>query len=154
MLRHILAGAAAGAAGTTALNAATYADMAWRGRATSDTPERTVDQLAEAAGTSIPGEGDTRENRRSGLGALSGIVTGVMVGVGYGLLRATGARPPLVVGALLTGLGAMATSDGSMAALGVTDPREWKAPDWATDALPHLAYGLVTAATFEAAASR
>jgi hypothetical protein len=39
----ILAGAAAGAAGTAALNAVTYVDMTVRGRPASDTPERTVE---------------------------------------------------------------------------------------------------------------
>ncbi|MGI8900330.1 MAG: hypothetical protein ACR2HA_05280 [Nocardioides sp.] len=36
--RSVLAGVAAGAAGTTALNAVTYLDMAIRGRGTSSTP--------------------------------------------------------------------------------------------------------------------
>ncbi len=34
-----------------------------------------------------------------------------------------------------------------MAALGISDPRTWSAQDWAADVVPHLAYGLVTAAT-------
>ena len=38
----MLRGAAAGAAGTTALNVVTYLDMAVRGRPASSTPERTV----------------------------------------------------------------------------------------------------------------
>ena len=37
----LLRGAAAGAAGSTALNAVTYLDMVVRGRGTSSTPERT-----------------------------------------------------------------------------------------------------------------
>ena len=47
-------------------------------------------------------------------------------------------------GSVLTGLAAMAASDGSAAALGVTDPREWTWQDWVADAAPHLAYGVVT----------
>lgn len=35
---------------------------------------------------------------------------------------------------------------GPMAAAGVTDVREWKADSWISDLVPHLAYGLVTAA--------
>ena len=41
-----LRGAAAGAAGSTALNAVTYLDMAGRGRGSSSTPEQTVQALA------------------------------------------------------------------------------------------------------------
>jgi len=37
-----------------------------------------------------------------------------------------------------------------MAALGVSDPRSWGATDWASDVVPHLAYGLVTAWTADA----
>lgn len=39
MTRRFLHGLAAGAAGTTALNAVTYLDMALRGRPASTTPE-------------------------------------------------------------------------------------------------------------------
>lgn len=49
-LRGLMAGAAAGAAGTTALNAVTYLDMAWRARPASQTPEQAVEKLAERAG--------------------------------------------------------------------------------------------------------
>ena len=42
-MNPILRGAAAGAAGTTALNVVTYLDMAIRGRPASDTPERSVE---------------------------------------------------------------------------------------------------------------
>ena len=44
-LGWVLRGAAAGAAGTTALNAVTYLDMTVRGRGTSSTPEQTVEAL-------------------------------------------------------------------------------------------------------------
>jgi len=43
----------------------------------------------------------------------------------------------------------MAATDGSMTALGVTDPRSWAAKDWMADAIPHLAYGAVTAAVLD-----
>jgi hypothetical protein len=150
MFRHLLAGAAAGAAGTTALNAATYADMAWRGRPSSSTPEQSIDAIAERLGRPVPGTGETRDNRRSGLGALSGIMTGVGVGALVGLLRTAGLRLPVGAGAVLVGAAAMATTDASMARLGVTDPRTWSASDWLSDALPHLAYGAVTCATLNA----
>src|SRR3954447_14633638 len=97
-LGWVLRGAAAGAAGTTALNAVTYLDMAVRGRGSSSTPEQTVETLAEKAHVPIPGEGATRENRLQGLGPLTGLVAGVGVGVLAGLARAAGFRSPPLVG--------------------------------------------------------
>jgi hypothetical protein len=146
----LLAGAAAGAAGTAALNAATYLDMAVRGRGTSDTPQQTVEAVEERLPVSVPGEGDTRSNRVSGLGSLSGIVTGVGIGAIFGVLRRAGVRPPTAIGGAVVGLAAMASTDLSMAALKVSDPRTWSATDWISDLLPHLVYGLVTYATLEA----
>lgn len=74
--RGILAGAAAGAAGTTALNLITYLDMTMRGRGASSSPETTVEKLSDAVQVQVPGEGDTRNNRVSALGALTGIASG------------------------------------------------------------------------------
>ncbi len=143
----ILSGAAAGAAGTTALNAATYVDMVLRGRPSSDTPQRSVEALAQRAHLSIPGDDGSRANRVSGLGALSGIATGVAVGALAGVLRRAGLRPGGVTGTVLIGLAAMAATDTSMARLKVTDPRTWTATDWLSDLVPHLVYGAVTTAT-------
>jgi hypothetical protein len=151
MRRAILAGAAAGAAGTTALNAATYLDMSARGRPASSVPEDTVETLAERAGHPVPGDEETKPNRLSGLGALSGIATGVGIGAAIGLLRAAGLpKLPAPLAAVLVGTAAMAATDSSMAALHLSDPREWSASDWLSDGLPHLAYGVVTWATLEA----
>jgi hypothetical protein len=136
IFRGLITGAAAGAAGTTALNAATYLDMAGRGRASSRAPDDTVQKLANKTGVSIPGDGETRENRISGLGALTGTVSGVGVGAGLGLLRAFGWRPPVLSAGVLAGLGAMALTDGTMATLGVSDPRKWGATDWARTSSP------------------
>ncbi|MCM4082042.1 hypothetical protein [Paractinoplanes hotanensis] len=144
MRTGILAGAAAGAAGTAALNAVTYLDMAVRGRAGSRTPEQTVEALEEHLPVSVPGEGETREHRLTGLASLSGIVTGVGLGVTFGLLRRAGVRPPAPLGAALIGVTAMASTNLSMAALEVSDPRTWSATDWLADAVPHLLYGVVT----------
>jgi hypothetical protein len=141
----ILTGAAAGAAGTTALNAATYIDMAVRARPASGTPQQTVEKLAEKADLQV-----TDDNRLAGLGNLSGIATGVGVGAAFGLLRRLGLRPPMPVGALLVGLTAMAATDGSMAALKISDPRTWSRTDWLSDLVPHLVYGTVTYATLQA----
>jgi hypothetical protein len=146
----ILAGAAAGAAGTTALNAVTYLDMAVRGRPASSTPERTVERVEEHLPVGIPGRGDTRDNRIAGLASLSGIATGVGVGALFGVARGLGLRPRVPLGAALVGATAMAATGLSMARLKVSDPRRWSMADWLSDALPHLAYGLVTYGTLEA----
>jgi hypothetical protein len=153
MMRSILLGAAAGAAGTTALNAVMYLDMAVRGRPASQAPEAAVKRLADATDVSVPGRDDKRDNRVAGLGPLLGVATGVGVGVAYGAARALGWRPPLPVAVAATSAAAMAGSDGPLAALGVTDPRDWRPADWLSDLLPHLAYGTVTA-TVQAAADR
>jgi hypothetical protein len=125
----VAAGAAAGAAGTTALNAVTYADMAWRGRPSSSTPGEAVERLAKRMKIAVPGDDEQRGNRVSGLGALSGLLTGVAVGAAYGAVRALGWRPPVLVGAMVTTGAAMAGANGSLMALGVTDPRRWSGPD-------------------------
>jgi hypothetical protein len=51
--------------------------------------------------------------------------------------------------ALVTG-GVLVASNGPMTVLGVTDPRTWSAVDWASDLVPHLAYGLVVKTTMDA----
>lgn len=147
----MLLGAAAGAAGTTALNAVTYLDMAVRGRAASSTPEKSVEKLSDLAGVQIPGEGETREHRVQGLGPLLGLSTGVLAGAAYGVLsRVPGLRA--LPGGVVAGALAMAGSDAPMTALGLTDPRSWSPTAWASDVVPHLAYGFTTAATFGALA--
>ena len=151
MFRRLMLGAAAGAAGTTALNAVTYLDMAWRARPSSSTPQQLVEAGAQAVGVDIPGEGEERENRLSGLGPLTGIATGVGVGLAYGLLDTLRLRPSRTVGMLLAGGAAMAGSVLPLAAAGVSDPRSWDASSWASDIVPHLAYGAVVAWTMEAA---
>src|SRR5688572_7821088 len=103
----MLRGASAGAAGTTALNAVTYLDMAVRGRGASSTPEDTVEKLAATAHVPIPGQGETRQNRLRGLGPLMGLFAGIGVGVGAGLARSSGHRSATPVGFALTTLGAL-----------------------------------------------
>jgi hypothetical protein len=149
-VNRILRGAAAGAAGTTALNMVTYLDMALRGRAASQTPERTVEKIADLLGLGIPGTGATRDNRLSGWGALSGLAAGVAVGMAYGACHAVLGRPGPLGGPLLATGGALLVGNGPMTALGLTDPRSWTPADWASDLAPHLAYGWVTAATYAA----
>ena len=148
-LRSVFGGLAAGAAGTTALNAVTYLDMAVRARPSSSTPQDTVDTLAHKADVTIPGDEQDRENRLQGLGPLSGIVTGVGVGAALGIARGLGWRPPVAVSTLVATAVVLVGANGPMAALGITDPRKWNLNAWVSDVVPHVAYGLVTAATLE-----
>jgi hypothetical protein len=150
MMRNVLAGVAAGAAGTTALNAVTYLDMATRARPASTTPDATVRKAQELTGVSLGDSDEDADNRRSALGALLGIVSGLTTGAVYGLLRPRLRRVPLAVLGVSAGLAANVGTTGPMAALGVTDPRTWPAGSWASDLIPHLAYGLATATAYEA----
>jgi hypothetical protein len=142
---NLCRGLIAGAAGTTALNAVTYLDMALRGRGGSDTPQRSVETLTHRIGTEVPGDGAQREHRLEGLGALTGTGTGVGVGLLAGLGQPILNRMPLAIAAVLAGTAAMAVGNIPMLRLGVSDPSTWSATDWLSDALPHLAYGLVSA---------
>ena len=151
LLRGLLVGAAAGAAGTTALNAVSSLDMVLRGRPASSTPERSVEKLAGALGVTIPGDEEQRSHRVAALGPMLGIVTGVSVGALVGVARAAGIRTGGVVGTLLTTGVVLVASNAPMTVLGVTDPRTWSVTDWVSDVLPHLAYGIVTHAAAVAA---
>jgi hypothetical protein len=147
MRDRIAAGLLAGAAGTTALNAVTYADMALRGRAASEVPARLVDRVAGAVGLKL-GDDETAAHRRQGLAALSGFAIGLGVGAAYGL--AGGARGPAGIAAGAVGLAVAASlaSEAPATVLGLTDPRTWPADAWVSDLVPHLAYGVVTAVTY------
>lgn len=150
MFRALLRGAAAGAAGTTALNAVTYLDMAVRARPASSTPQQSVEVMAQKLGHPVPGEGERHENRLAGLGPLNGIAVGVGIGAVAGLLRPVLARLPLPVGATVIGAAALAAANIPMKQLGVSDPATWSAADWISDVVPHAAFGLVTHATLRA----
>jgi hypothetical protein len=148
MTGDTLRGALAGAAGTTALNAAGYLDMAWRGRPASDGPQDLAEQAAQRAGVPIRGDKDKRRNRLQGLGGLSGIGVGVAVGAAAGLIRGSLARRgrslPPATELTLIGAVAMTLSDVPLRLLGVSDPASWTVADWVSDAIPHLFYGAVT----------
>lgn len=144
-------GAMAGALGTTALNTVTYADMVLRGRPPSTAPEETVRKALEAMGLEVPGDGQTRQHRLSGLGALGGLLTGSGLGALLGALRVLGVRPGPVLGSLAAAAVAMAGANTPLTALRVSDPRDWSVQDWIADLLPHLAYGIVTQAALSAA---
>ena len=141
----LLCGAAAGAAGTTALNVITYLDIAIRGRPTSTTPEMTVEAMARLVGLTIPGTGDVLANRISGLGALTGYAAGIGMGIILGLAYALGWQPRLFTATAVAAAIALVATNGPMTVLGVTDPRTWGLVGWISDVIPHLGYGVVTA---------
>ncbi|GII57578.1 hypothetical protein Pth03_59670 [Planotetraspora thailandica] len=149
MRREIVSGMVAGATGTMALNIVTYLDQALRGRPPSTIPEQTAGELAERAGLDL---GEKAGNRRQGLGPLLGVGVGLGLGAAYGLLRVPLREVPLPAAAAALGLLAMAASDVPAAALRLTDPREWSPASWVSDALPHLGYGMVTAAVYDSIA--
>ncbi|MFF0500526.1 hypothetical protein ACFYU5_29295 [Nocardia aobensis] len=153
MFTSMLRGAAAGAAGTAALNATTYLDMLVRGRDPSSTPEQSVEKLAGLAHYSIPGTKQQRANRIQAAGSALGVLTGVGAGMAVGAARSLGWQPSKPVGAVVTGTAAMAGAAVPMFVLGVSDPRQWKTTDWLADALPHLVYGAVTSATLQGLSS-
>lgn len=142
----IFRGIVAGAAGTTALDAVTYLDMALRARPASSTPQESVQRLADRVGIDL-GEGEKADNRKAGAGPLLGYVTGLVPAVAYGAFVR---RPlPWPVASLMVAGVAMAVSNAPLTLLGVTDPRRWSAAEWAADVLPHLAYGAVVAAVHD-----
>ncbi|MHA6795576.1 hypothetical protein ACVGVM_18960 [Pseudonocardia bannensis] len=152
MSDNIWRGVVAGAAGTTALNAVTYLDMVVRARPASTTPEDTIRKGEQFLGISLAKDGPDSEparNRRSGLGALLGILAGLGTGAVYGALHPRLRELPLPVRGVVAGLGANIGTTGPMAVLGITDPRTWSASSWMSDLVPHLAYGLTTAAVVD-----
>jgi hypothetical protein len=154
IVRYLGYGAAAGAAGTTALNAVTYLDMVLRARPASSTPQESVERLADDLNLSIPGDGEERDNRIAGLGPMLGILTGVGTGMLLGGVRALRPHSGFLTATLAATTVAMAGSNAPMAALGISDPRSWSASDWISDAVPHLAFGLVTGAALHRLATR
>ena len=143
-------GLVAGAVGTTALNAVTYADMLLQGRTASDAPQQTAEALLERLGGHVAGSGEEYEGRRTALGQLSGYATGLAVGVLTSFAHRAGYKLPGFLGGAASGAIAMVATDVPQAALGISDPRDWGADDWYVDVVPHLAYGLATHATVQA----
>jgi hypothetical protein len=152
-VRQILVGAVAGAAATSALNVATYADIAVRARRESDVPATMVKNIAEAAGLgALASDDETMRHRRGAIGALMGYANGLGVGIAYGALRPALRGVPVLLMAVAAGAAAMAVSDVAIATSGASDPRTWGAADWAADAIPHAVYGLALALSFDALA--
>ena len=155
MLKSALRGLVAGAVGTIALDLATYLDMAIRGRSSSNAPSNMVKIIAEKIHLPLSSQGassedQTAQNRESGLGALLGYVNGLGTGVMYAIVRSQFDEIPVPLAAALVGLTAMAGSDIPLVSLGASDPRTWGIAGWLADAVPHLVYGIVAVATYEA----
>jgi xanthosine utilization system XapX-like protein len=163
MLNRIICGLAAGAAGTLALNVAGYVDMLVRGRPASRLPAEVAGKVADEIGIPLdfdiePGadeDDDSASNQRvasrqDALGALLGYVVGLQIGVSYSMVRLILPRPPTWLAGAALGSLAMYASDYPATRLGLTDPKSWSGADWAADVVPHMVYGMVTAATFEA----
>jgi hypothetical protein len=146
---RVARGAVAGAVGALALDAASYLDMLVRGRPPSDLPGQAAGRLAGQVGVDL-GAGEQAANRRSALGALLGYATGVAVGAAYGLVLGRRQGGPLLVRAAAVGTVAMAAGGAPLTSMGLTDPREWGAAGWLADIVPHAAYGIATALTYEA----
>lgn len=150
--RNVWWGMLAGAAGTTALNAATYLDMAVRGRPASSTPQQTIERAAALMGVTLPHDKRTKA-LESGLGALLGALAGVGAGAALGAMRGLTGHPRSRTGTIATAWAmAMVIGNGPMTVLGVTDPRQWTPVDWAADIVPHVAYAVAAGTTLEALA--
>ena len=148
----IAIGLLAGAAGTAALDLASYADMLGRGRPPSELPATVVSKLAARIGlSSFANASDAAaKSRRSALGALFGYGVGLGAGVTYAALRPkVRAWLPWPIAGLIVGAATLVASEGSATALGATDWRTWSTTDWIADIVPRSLYGLTVALTIE-----
>lgn len=152
MIRSIVAGGIAGAAGEMVLNILSYLDMFVRARPASQMPGKVAVKLADLGGIDLakPGERPEKlEARQESAGALMGYGVAIGVGAGYAVLRRLGLRLPIPVAGLVIGGTAMVFPDSDATVLGATDPGSWGVSGSALDAIPHAAYGIATAATLE-----
>lgn len=159
MKQDAFSGLLAGAAGTVALNISTYADMALRGRPSSQAPAQLVDTVAKKTGLTQSSheehaQNQTIQSRESGLGALLGYVNGLGVGWLYSLLRSRMPGVSIPLASIGVGAAAMIASDVPLIASKVSDPKSWGVSGWLADAVPHLLYGLTTVLTYEALLKR
>ncbi|HET8756028.1 MAG TPA: hypothetical protein VFM58_08465 [Solirubrobacteraceae bacterium] len=149
-LRRLARGAGAGAVGTALINLSTYLDMALRGRPPSSVPQQDVQRLADRANVSLGDDEASADARRSALGSLMGYATGFGFGVAYSVVEPATRGLPRMARAAVVGVGAMAVTDGTSAALGTTDPRTWTPQAWAADLVPHLAFGVGVVVAYDA----
>jgi hypothetical protein len=152
MLRRVLLGVIAGAAGNLTLEIVTYGDMLLRGRSASGVPAKIAGILADDFGIealSSAATSNQADNRRSAAGALLGYALGAGLGGAYGLVRPGLGRMSTPLAGVAVGVVAMTAADASYAVTGASDPKTWTVTDWISDLVPHIIYGLVTVATYE-----
>lgn len=141
-------GVLAGAAGTVALDMASYADMLLRGRPASELPTNVVKKIATRLGFERFAAADdpATKSRQAALGACFGYGVGLGAGIVYALVRprVAGWLPWPIAGVVL-GAATLVASEGSATALGATDWSTWSRTDWIADIVPRAAYGLATA---------
>ncbi len=143
-------GLLAGAAGTVAIDIATYIDMARSNRPASELPSNVVAAIARRLGATSLADAPENAHRRTALGALVGYGNGLALGALHGLLHPVMKKLPWPIEGVLLGVASSAASDVPAARLGVTDPSSWSPTDWASDLGFHIVYGLVTAGTLRA----
>ena len=145
MLKRLVLAAAAGAAGTTALNAVTYLDMVPAAPPVQRHPRADRDRTGQPqrpsdprhrAGSAAPAAGPRRaewpRDRRAPQDAGRRPAPGRAAARTGARVRRAGPVP------------AMLASDLALTRPGSTDPPSWDAVSWASDAVPHLAHGAAT----------
>ncbi|WP_316742414.1 hypothetical protein [Streptomyces sp. MK7] len=148
-MHSITKGLLAGAVGTLAPELVSYGGMLLRGRSASGIPAQVADRLAGRAQVPL-GDGEEKDNRAQAAGALLGYAIGLGAGTAYGLLRYRRPALPIWLAGPLLGAAAMTGADAPATALRLTDPTSWSPTSWASDVVPHLVYGLTTAAAHRA----
>ncbi len=132
-MTRALHGLAAGAVGTLFLNAATYLDMALRGRPASPIPEENVELAARRACVSLGEDERTAAARKEGIAMLMGYAAGLAGGVALATARPAAREVPWPLAALGTGVAVMVAANAGSVAAGTTDPRTWSPAGWAAD---------------------
>jgi len=147
-----LRGVIAGAAGTVALNLCAYLDMAITCRAPSDVPAAAARAIARRLGFEpAPPDDAEKRARWEGFGEALGLMHGVVQGLAYGIVRANFLpRAEQRTGALCLALESFVLGESAATALGATDPRRWGFAGFVRGLALRLAFGAVTAATFDA----
>jgi hypothetical protein len=95
----------------------------------------------------------TAGNRRSALGALMGLVSGVAWGSVLGLVHPTIQRISPAARSAGLGMAVMGGNDVPAIAVRDTKPTEWGLSGWISDLTPHMIYGIATVASYERIAS-
>jgi hypothetical protein len=146
---RVVAGLLAGASGMAAIDGVTWLDMLARGRPPNDVPERSVAMLLRKVGIDIVDDRrPATEHRKMALGALAGYGVGLGLGALYGIVA--GPRRPRVraAGAAL-GVAALLSTDVPLLLQGLMRPADGGSVNFmAADLVPHLTYGLATAAAY------